>query len=183
MANPPSIGDSKTKFQRIRQMYDLPTDRESIVKRVQSILELGGVQKLSIELGHPIQVERLIKPGAETPQELPEESEFARAMSSEITDLPVDGLDPFTYLFSAFQTISAKQMRAVVFLVADTNVVKKWLSLPSMVVLTELFGVRVHVESQVPRDVILMVAEELDTDSPSTLSVRLVMDDVKGKKK
>lgn len=86
MPNLPAIGDSRSKLHRIRQAFDLPLDRDSIIKRFQSILELGGVQKVVIELGHPIKVERLIRPGDEAPQELPEESDFGLAMNSEVIE-------------------------------------------------------------------------------------------------
>ena len=183
MPNLPAIGDSRSKLHRIRQAFDLPLDRDSIIKRFQSILELGGVQRVVIELGHPIKVERLIRPGEEAPQELPEESDFGLAMNSEVIEhLMEEDQNPFSYLFSAFQLISGRKSRPKALLIADMKALKKWLSVPSMVVLSEVFGVPVKVEAQVPEDVLLLIAEDVEDESAGIFSIRLVMDFQKEKK-
>ncbi|TXH09036.1 MAG: hypothetical protein E6R04_09145 [Spirochaetes bacterium] len=183
MPNLPAIGDSRSKLQRIRQLFDLPLDRDSILKRFQSILELGGVQKVVVEIGHPIKVERLIRPGDESPQELPEESDFGLAMSSEVVEHLMEAdQNAFSYLFSAFQFISGRKSRPRSILVADMKALKKWLSVPSMVVLSEVFGVPVRVETQVPEDVLLLIAEDVESEGGGVFSIRLVMDFQKEKK-
>lgn len=183
MSSFPALGDSKSKLQRIRQAFDLPLDRDSILKRFQSILELGGVQKVVVEIGHPIKVERLIKPGDESPQELPEESDFGLAMGAEVVELLMEEKqDPFSYLFTAFQLVSGKKSRPRSLLVSDSKILKKWLSVPGMVVLTEVYGVPVKVEPQVPSDVALLVAEDTEDEGTGVFSIRLVMDFQKEKK-
>lgn len=183
MPNLPALGDSKSKLQRIRQVFDLPQDRDSILKRIQSILELGGVQKVVVEIGHPIKVERLIRPGDESPQELPEDSDFERARNSEVIEhLMEEGQNPFSYLFSAFQIVSGRKSRPKTLLVSDAKLLKKWLNVPSMVVLSEVYGVTIKVESQVPEDVLLLLAEDSEDDGAGLFSIRLVMDFQKEKK-
>lgn len=51
-----------------------------------------------------------------------------------------------------------------------------------MVVLSEVFGVPVKVEAQVPEDVLLLIAEDVEDESAGIFSIRLVMDFQKEKK-
>lgn len=179
---PPSIGDQK-KFFKINQQFDLPQDREAIIQRFKSILGLGGVQKVVIELGHPIKVERLVKSKEEVPQEMIEDSEFAIAMNSEIKEIPSLGLTPFEQLFAVFQHISAKRLKPRSFIVSNVDRLKKWLGIPPLVVVEELFCIRLVVDDQVPDDVLLIIAE--DADSPwetPRISYRIPMDSNKENK-
>lgn len=183
-AKPASLGDSKVPYRRIQETFELPENRKGVVAKFESILDSGGVQKVTIELGHPIKVERLVKASdSGDVEELPDDDWMNAARNGELTELPPSDKGPYAYLFQAFHLLSQRRLRARIIMVHGVSEVKSWLGLDSFIDIRELFGVEVRSHPEVPDHTALVIASNPDDPDSGIFGVRMILDKPRGGKK
>ena len=183
-ARPASIGDSKAALKRIQEVFELPDTRSGVVSKFERILESGGVQKITIELGHPIKVERLVKASdAPEVEELQDDDWLNAVRNGELQELDPAGKDPFVYLFQAFHLLSQKRLKARIILIHSAKELKEWMGLDSFLDVRELFGVEVREHPDVPDQTAILISSNPDESDVPTFSLRLVFDKPSGGKK
>lgn len=183
-ARPASIGDSKVALKRIQEVFELPDTRSGVVSKFERILDSGGVQKVIIELGHPIKVERLVKASdAPEVEELQDDDWLNSVRNGELQELDPSGSEPFLYLFQAFHLLSQKRLKARIFLIHSTKELKEWLGLDSFLDVRELYGVEVKEHPDVPDNTAILISANQDESDVPTFSLRLVFEKSKGEKK
>jgi hypothetical protein len=181
---PASIGDSKTPLKRIQEVFDLPDTRAGVVAKFERILESGGVQKIVIELGHPIRVERLVKASdAPDVEELRDDDWLNAVRNGELQEFDPAGVSPYVYLFRAFHLLSQKRLKARIILIHSTKELKEWMGLDSFIDVRELFGVEVLEHPDVPDQTAILISSNPDETDVPVFSLRLVFDKATGDKK
>ncbi len=175
---PVGLGDVKVQLKRVQETFDLPDNRQGIVARFENILTLGGVQKVVVELGHPIKVDRLIKAGEDVGEakELPDDDLMNAVRNGELVDFPQTIPNQFAYLFQAFHMLGQKRLKPRTFIIHSTDELKKWLQLDAYIDVRELFGVEVIAHPEVPDYTALLVASNQDESDAGTYALRLTLE-------
>lgn len=184
MSNKPaSLGDSKVQYKRVQETEALPESRAGIVAKFERILDSGGVQKVVVELGHPIKVERLVKVGdiGDVP-EIQDDDWMNAIRNGELEEFQSNLKNPFAYLFQAFHLLSQKRLRPRIILIHDIKELKVWLGLDSFIDVRELYGVEVKAHPDVPDFSGILVAADADEPDGVSFSIRLSFDIEKEKK-
>lgn len=179
----PSLGDATpAKLVKVRETFPLPKGRKEVLAAVERILNLGGVQKITVELGSPIKVTRAVEPGSEAPEELQDDDLMAAVRNTQMEEFVfAEPLLPTNYLFRAFHLLSQRRLQSMAMVVNSTATLKKWLGVEKAFDLVELFGVPVRTHKEMPDDGLLMVAAHPDDMDTVAFSLKLAMD-IKEKK-
>lgn len=176
----PSLGDSSASMRKVQESFPLPSSRKEIVTAFERILNLGGVQKVVVELSAPIKVTRLVMapPDAgEVPEELQDDDIVSAARNVEMEEFFfTEVLSPFEYLFRAFHQLSAKKLKARTVVVNNMKGLQKWLGSPP---LSEVFGVEVRAHKEIPDGILLLVAASAEDLETVTFSLKLEMNERK----
>ena len=176
----PSIGDSETKkVRRVKGQAQLPKSRNEVASTILNILNQGGVQKVTVELGKPIVFERLVKEDDATLPDLPEapeEDPFVEVRNAEMLDYPKKVKSFFEYFFKAFALISQRRLKPRSFLVNPMSTFNFVLGIEEMAQTQEAFGLPVFVDQRLPAGVALLTATTDDEDDRIVMSVRLTLD-------
>lgn len=179
MARPPSLGDSARSYVLVDETYGLPKTRKELIDLIERVLTPGGVQKIVVEIGKPLAVKRYVEPetvDAEGPQELPPDEMLIAARNAEIVELPfVEGISAYEQLFKAFMLISQKRLSAGTLLVHSPEELRQWLEVDLLVDISQVYGVLVKADEQLPEDTALLVATEPGSPNAVALSVRMSM--------
>lgn len=169
MAHPPSLGDVQpNEYKVIRETVPLPNGRKAIVSAVSAILDKGGVQKVVIELGQPIKVNRAVMSTElpEAPEEAPEEDVMAAVRNGEIVDMTATADETGRYnIFWAFHLLSSKGKQAKMVLFNSKEAACEFFDVGKSFDLTEAYGVPIRVSKEVPEDVALLVGSGSDEGS------------------
>lgn len=158
---PASLGDEKgAQFRIIADERPLPNNRKEIISSVESILGLGGVQKLVIELHKPIKFFRAVVGDVnEIPSEILDDEEFANVRNAEIQEfLNITTISTHEHIFKGFQYLTQKRLKARSFLYNSPLILRSALGLDAHTAITELFGVNAIQSDEVPADVLLLSA-------------------------
>lgn len=171
-----SLGDSKP-LKRIQQTFPLPNSRTEIVSKISNILETGGVQKVVVELGQPIKVDRLVPAAAniEEPVELRDDDWMSAIRNGELVDAP-ESSDVGKYVFQSFFLLSQKSAKARILMVHRKSELRSWLKLDPMLDIHSFFGVEVQESQHVPENTAVLVGVDPDDDLVPVVAVRLVFD-------
>lgn len=182
-AKPVGIGDSKTQFKRVHDVYDMPDSRQGVVTKFERILATGGVQKVVIEFGHPIKVERLVKAGEDIGEatELVDDDLMGEIRNGDLSEFPQSTPNQYAYLFQAFHLLSQKRLVPRVFVVHSTEELKKWLQLDALVDVREIYGVEVITHPEVPDFTALLVSSNPGEPDAATFTLRLTLETQKEK--
>lgn len=177
MAAPPSLGDLKPVHVRVKEIHDLPNNRKGIVARFSQILESGGVQKVVVEMGQPIRVERLVL-ASDAPEEdvVPEDDILAIIRNHEVIEISTKPGAPFKDLFQVFALLTRRHLRASLVLVHHLDELDAWLELPKLTHLEELYGVEVRQSAGVEPETLLVVAADLNDEAEVVLTFKLAME-------
>lgn len=183
MSKPQSIGDDNksSKYSLVKETYPLPGSVGDVVSKFAEILNLGFVQKVLVQIGQPIIVERYSKAakGVElpSPEELPEPEEdfLADARNGKMVVLGLVS-EPYSALHLAFLMMSRNVAKPVVIYVHTMDSLCKWMNCNetefSVFNKNELFGVEIRESPAMPEDSLLLVGKsEMDT-----FSVKVLMD-------
>lgn len=169
----PSLGDESRSLKLVRESYDLPPVRKEVVGQFEKILNLGGVQKVVVQIGQPIQVDRFVS--KDSLPELPEATEFdlfASARNAEMHELKgTDSLSSYECLFRAFYVISQKRLKPRALLVLSDKNLRKWLNIDDLLDVTEIFGVETKISPSIPDETALLVASKTDDKDSIEFSV------------
>jgi hypothetical protein len=124
----------------------------------------------------------------EAPQELVDDDLFMAARNAEMEDFvpkPMvgkrDKQGPFETLFFAFDVLARRRLRAKALLVHTYQDLKSWLMVDTNQDVSEIFGLEVRPQKDVPDGVALIVATRWDDPDTVVFSLRLGMDSSKKK--
>lgn len=172
----PSLGDDgKEKLHIVYEERPLPTSRKEKVAVFEDILNLGGVQKIVIEVGTPIKITRLTKVDLSPPDSIRDEDVFSNIRNSEIRELLRPEQTQFhRYLFEAFSVLTQERLRPRVFMVNDVQRLRDSLDVDQVWNLSELFGVEILKSKEVPNDVLLLAAAKAFEDD-IVLTLKMLM--------
>lgn len=139
-----------------------------------------------VELGKPIRAIRRVPanlPGIELPEELYEDDLMGAVMNAEMEPFVLtEQLNPYEYLFRAFNVLTQRHMVPKTFLVNQLSQLPKWLGV-NYAPMRELFAVEVHQHKEIPDGVIVLVGARADQPDVVELSLRMEMISPKEKKK
>lgn len=179
---PPAVGDDV--YRRVLESVPMPDGRGNIVTTINGILSGGGVQKLTIEIGRPIRIERLVKGAIPTQQEQePDEDSpppevddlMSLIRNGEMKDFPqMPKIGPYTYLFQVFHILSQKRLKPKTLLVHTIQELQHWLNLDGFLDITEVYGVDVVEHPAIPEFTGLLMADVPPTEV--AFCVRLTME-------
>lgn len=179
-APPPSIGDGdKAEYVLSREEHILPKTRKEVVARIETLLGQGGVQKLIVEVGRPMQLFRLVHKDEYTspPPELPADDVWNQLRNGKLEDLDAkSSLSPHQLLFFAFDQVVKLRLKPLQFFIADEKLVRRWLKLEENYALRQMFGVDVSMVKEVPRDCVVLAAGSHDALNPDVYGVRIPVD-------
>lgn len=178
MAAPPSLGDQKQAVVRIQETHELPVGRKAIVGKFEQILSTGGIQKVVVEVGKPIRVDRFVS-AAEAPKELPpppEDDLLSAIRNSEIIEFSNTTGEPYRDLFKAFYLLTRKKCVPYAILVNTLDQLDTWLDLEKLTHLEELFAVEVRPSPAVEANVLLLAAGTREEPDVISTTIKLYMD-------
>ena len=174
----------------VTEDYPNPGDRKGVLTAIERVLNLGGVMRLVVEYGKPLKVSRMVRKDEmpEAPQELIDDDLFMAARNAEIEDFvpkPLVGKrdkpGPFETLFCAFDVLARRRLKPKSILVHTYQDMKAWLPVDANQDLTEIFGLEVRPQKDIPDGVALIVATRWDDPDTVVFSLRLGMDSSKKK--
>lgn len=166
-----------------REEYEMPNARSGISSMVQDMLERGGVQRIIIEVGHPLRVDRWVAKDAvdaamDSDMPVPDSAGlnlYRVAISEdgelEEVELPDESVDypPVTLLLHAFQQIGERGNKSLAIYANNEKGFRRWLKLQKGFFLKTVFGVEVRFQNDVPEDTIILVSGQYDIDEPGRL--------------
>lgn len=178
MALPPSLGDLKPTFVKVQETHDLPGTRKELVSKVVSLIEGGGVHKLTVEYGRPIRVDRYVaaSDGPKEEPEVPDNDIMSAIRNGEVIEYPITTGNPFFDLFKLFAILTKKNLRASLVLVHHLDELDTWLGLEKLTHLEELFGVEVRQSPGVENNSLLLVASDINDPSVVAATIRVFME-------
>jgi len=152
-----------------KEMVPLPKDRKEVVKSIGDLLDAGKVQKLVVQVGEPIRVERLVPrdPNDDSPVELAEDDYVSAARNGLLEELEIgDDVYALEALFQAFSVLSGHGARAVTIIFHSQVEMASWLGFdgPARNV-REIFGATIRFSPEIPDDTALL-AGNADQDDP-----------------
>lgn len=173
----PSIGDSPVFLVKKQQeTYPLPKTRKEVLAAFERILNLGGVQKVVVELGSPIKVTRTVAAGSEVPEELQDDDLVAAARNAPMEEFIFsETLHPTNYLFRAFHFLSQRKLRARSMVANSYGSLREWLGVDKSFDISEVFGIEAKTHKEIPDGTLLIVATPIDDPDVVTFSLRLEM--------
>lgn len=184
-----SLGEDDSDLRLVRESYALPKDRKTLLTQIEGILSKGKVQKLTVQVGVPIKVERFV-PSVEVLSESEEivvQDLFDAARNAEIRNVESkDGI-------SAWETVARvlallyTDYRPTAIIVHDAEKFLTWLDHPVRPV-EYLFGIAIVEHPEMPEDSILLCGgtDPLDTKTEYqqvAVSFRIPMETKKATKK
>lgn len=174
MASPLSLGEASTvPYTKVREVVELPKSRKALVSTFEAILESGKVQKVIVEVGKPIIVEKYVEGGASGPpvEEVDPNDYFMAARNAEIIEI-AESARPLDMMLLAFEELYSRGLRPKVFLARSVPGVIEWLDL-GRTKLQSLLGVELVVLKDIPPDVVLLLASLESDPDVVTLSIRI----------
>ncbi len=183
---PPSLGDeTETEFLLQHEEHPLPGSRKEIVARIETLLGAGGVQKLVIELGRPMHLYRLVKKEdfSKPPEDLPADDLWLRVRNGRVVEVnPPDARDAYQSLFFAFDALRSMKLKPEKLFVQTLPQLRKWMKLASSFGLSEVYGVAIEEQPNIPDDCVILVGVSYDeANTQDTTGLRVPMDDTPDK--
>lgn len=160
-SQPVGLGDSTKKAEYVitKEEYPLPDTRKGIIDLFTNVLQVGGVQKVVVELKKPMEVYRAVpKDEAQGPTDSPEDDLYLQVTEqSEIHEFNFSS-NPTSHehLFRAFSWMSARHLKPKAILAHSDRELRKWLEVDEVFPLEEVYGVEVKTFAELPEDVVLL---------------------------
>jgi hypothetical protein len=174
---PPSIGDGeKAEYALSRVEVTLPSTRREVIATVERLLNEGGVQKLVVEVGRPIQVTRLVdKSSMLPPEEAPPDDFWNQVRNGRMEEMQLlSNKDGLRHLFHAFQLITARKLRPKVLFIHDWTQLRNWLGVDDMFPVDVVFGIDAMIQKDIPEDAVILTGTSYDeTDITNTIGIRI----------
>jgi hypothetical protein len=178
-SRPPSLGDvDKPELVLARLEVPLPETRRDIVMTFESILNQGGVQKVVVEVGKPIQVSKLVnKNGMEAPLEAPEDDFWNQVRNGRMEELEEPGANGYETLFLAFSSLTIRRLKPKIVFCHDFSQLRRWLKLDDIYPVDFLFGIEAVEQIDIPEDAVIVAGTGQDESDPaSTVGIRVPVD-------
>jgi hypothetical protein len=180
---PQSLGDQpKPDLVLTRFTEPLPGGRREIIAKFESILSRGGVQKVTIALGKPIEIVQLVdKSSMLPPVESPADDLWDVVRSSNLEELRIADMysipDAYELLFHAFAYLDRRKLRARMLFVHDYPLLRTWLRLPETANVDAVYGVETAKQAHAPEDAVILVGVPYDEDNiQDILGLRVPVD-------
>ena len=159
----------------------MPPTRQDRLTAIGSILDSGGVQKLTIEVGKGIKALRWVKDELEgIPQEVLSDHVLAATRNCEMEECSVDdNPSPLSLLFRGFSMVSKKGLQPIKVAVRSFTQFRKWAGIDPLADTGEVFCVPIIQSGSVPENVVLIIAANRADPEEVEYSVRLDMEDSK----
>jgi hypothetical protein len=167
----------------VQEQYPLPQKRDLIATEVKRILDIGFVQKLTIQVGEPILVERLVRKDAVDPtiEQLEVQDLYAAARNAPMESFLAVG-DPMRTLFHALAELEKAGLAPKAFLYSSHYTLRMWLELPGSFNIHHLFTIDTKVAEDLPDDILLLVGCDANDRDAIVKSLTVTMDMPKEKK-
>lgn len=189
----PSLGNEPARpaLTLVGYEFPLPSTRPLILEAISKLLELGFVQKVILEVGHPIRIWRLVSKDDlgnvkedESPQIAPEGDLFLSARNAKIIDLAftpgtpaaLAACSPFSALFWSFHILNEKELHPEAIIVHQKSLLASWLNLDSTKDFKTVFGAKVIEHQEMPEGSVLLVGVNPSDKDTAVLSLRLELD-------
>jgi hypothetical protein len=187
-ARPTGLGDVEpASYVLARFEEPLPKTRKELVARIENILGRGGVQKLVVELGRPIQISQMVDANQAPPpkEALPPDDLWARAYNNDLVhldhEMKVRDPQPYVQIFQVFTELAVRKMKPKMFYCLDHKRVREWLGHGPLFKLDTLYGIDLVQTSEMPDDGLLLVGTSYDELDDSVVGLLIRMDLPKGK--
>jgi hypothetical protein len=171
-------------FSAVTETFPMPPTRKDRVAALDTIMNSGGVQRLSIELGKGIRVLRLVKDELEKlPKDMADDTTMASIRNVEMLVSPwLDSESILRRVFNAFKMLQLKGAKPFAFVTNSVSALET--SVESMLDGKDaMFGIPVIAHKSVPDDVLLLVGAHPDDLDEITLSIKIDTYQPKGTKK
>lgn len=169
------IATGRWKIQK--ELVPLSKDRKEVIKSVGELLEAGKVQKLIIQVGEPIRVERLVPRDLndDVPVELAEDDYASAARNGVVEELQIpDSVMALEALFYAFDRLTMLKAKGVAILLNRPKCLEDWFGwghgtkLQGASIANNVFGVPVRYSPQIPEDSAVLAGSS-ESDDPFML--------------
>lgn len=183
MAEHPSLGDSpQPDLVLSRYSEPLPGSRREIVAKFESILNRGGIQKVTVSVGKPIEVVQLVdKATMAPPVDMPSDDLWDVVRNAGLEELKVKNAygipDGYELLFHAFAELEKRKLKPKMLFVQDLSVLRTWLRLPTNFPVAAVYGVETAKQANAPEDAVILMGVPFDEeDLLSSLGLRIPVD-------
>ena len=186
-SRPISLGETAAKkLKLIRHTVPLPGDRAGIIAKFAELINLGLVQKILVQVGDDIIIERFVDSEAVIDGTLPILTELEDLMAEirngemielEELDRPTEGLNQ---LFHAFKHFDADGFKPTAIIIPRYDIFAKWVDINDEDYgVDTVLGYPVYESKELTDDTVLVTG----TSPTGTFTVRLTMEFKKEKKK
>lgn len=179
---PPSLGDNaRQELVLTRFEVPLPAGRKDIVSAFEGILNKGGVQKITVEVGRPIQVSRLVnKDSADIPIEAPPDDFWNQVRNGRLEEMKLKSFDSYELLFHACAWMTSRKLKPRILFCHDNKQLRQWLKVDDgLFPVDYVFGIETARQPDVPEDAVILAGTGFDeTDVASTLGIRIPVETV-----
>jgi hypothetical protein len=180
-SKPTGLGDSSSaQYSLARHEVPLPGSRKEIVIAFESIVSKGGVQKVVVELGKPIQYYQLVSSGPNLPpEELLPDDIWLQIRNNEIVNVEAGtsvNSTSLALLFSGCAYLTESNLKPLKIFCHDSTQLRDWLGLGPLADIDYVLGIETASHPDVPDDVIILAGISWDEDPSTTIGVRLPVD-------
>jgi hypothetical protein len=178
---PVGLGDSSAaQYSLARHEVPLPGSRKEIITAFESIVGQGGVQKVIVELGKPIQYYQLVSSALGLPPEdvLPDDI-WLQIRNNEILNVQeIDSVNStsLSLLFSGCAFLSDRRLKPIRLFCHDLTQLRDWLGLGANSKVDYVMGIETVAHPDVPEDAVILAGIALDDDPNTTIGIRLPVD-------
>lgn len=179
ISRPRSLGDvEKPDLTLVRFEVPLPDSRREIISAFESILNQGGIQKVTVEIGRPIQVAKLVPAdGSEPPIEAPSHDLWSQVHNGRMEELESPGATGYETLFIAFSSLTIRKLKPKAIFCHSFSHIRRWLKLDDIFPVDFLYGLEAVALPDIPEDAIIIVGTGFDESDPAnTIGIRVPVD-------
>lgn len=177
-----SLGDEeKPEYILVKDQVPLPKGRNEKIEAFRGILQLGGVQKVVLEVGKPITFFRVMQEDKEA--EIPPANAFdpiELVRLGDVANVEVPELEsltseiPLTVLFHAFNQIILHGAVPGFFVASSPKILAKWLS--KLLSKDTLFGLEIKKSFTIPDDAVFLAGVSAEDTDVVRYTVRIPLD-------
>jgi hypothetical protein len=178
---PVGLGDSSAaQYSLARHEVPLPGSRKEIITAFESIVSQGGVQKVIVELGKPIQYYQLVSTDLGLPPvELPPDDVWLQIRNNEVVNVgAVDSVNStsLSLLFSGCSYLTERRLKPIRLFCHDLTQLRDWLGLSAIANVDYVMGVETATHPDVPEDAVILAGVAQDDDPTTVIGIRLPVD-------
>ena len=163
------------------ETFPMPPTRHDRVSAIGSILESGGVHKLTLESGKDLRILRWTKDEMDgLPPEILVDTVLAATRNNDMDDcLAEDKPSPMELLFRGFAMVSKRGLRPIHLATKDTKRLLRWLKVDPLADTGEVFCTPILQHNSLPDGALLLIASQASDPTEVVYSVKMDMEDAK----